>query len=205
MSVATKAPDEELLAGARRAVSRFGWRDATLERIAREAGLSRVTLHRRGISKSAILRGLAEAYEADYRAALWPALTGNGTGRERLDLALDAMCDVSERHLETIVALADDASSVFFHEPGEAPLSQACASESEAVINSKAFITEPLRKMLEDGARDGSLREVDATEWATVITNLMHWTYQHLRHSHRWSPERSRRTLIAIVVDGVSA
>lgn len=192
MSLATKAPDEELLAGARRAVSKFGWRDATLERIAREAGISRVTLHRRGISKAAILRGLANAYEADYRAALWPALTGNGTGRERLDLALDAICDVSERHLETIVALADDASSVFFHEPGES-------------VNSKAFITEPLRKMLEDGARDGSLREVDATEWATVITNLMHWTYQHLRHSHRWSPERSRRTLIAIVVDGVSA
>jgi AcrR family transcriptional regulator len=184
--------DDELLDGARRAVSKYGWRDATLERIAREAGLSRVTLHRRGVSKAAILRGLAEAYELDYRTALVTAVEAGRTGGERLRLALDAMCDVSERHLETIVALADDASAVFFHDPGEA-------------ATSKEFIVAPLRTILAGGARDGTLLPVDPDEWATVIANLMHWTYQHLRQSHAWSPERSRRTLIQIVVEGVEA
>ncbi len=184
--------DDGLLEGARRAVSKYGWRDATLERIAREAGLSRVTLHRRGVSKARILQGLAEAYESDYRSALAPAVRGPGSGRARLLLALDAMCNVSERHLETIVALADDASAVFFHEPGEA-------------ATSKDFIVEPLQTILRFGARDGSLQPVDANEWATVIANLVHWTYQHLRQSHAWSPERSRSTLIQIVVQGVDA
>ena len=49
------------------------------------------------------------------------------------------------------------------------------------------------------------LWQVDPDEWATVLTNLMHWTYQHLRQSHGWSPERSRSTLIAVVVGGVRA
>lgn len=185
--------DDELLSGARRAVSTWGWRGATLERIAREAGLSRVTLHRRGVSKAAILRGLAAAYEADYRDALERATQADGTGSMRLELALNAMCDVSERHLETIVALADEASSVFFHEPDADP------------VASKGFIVEPFLAILADGARDGSLRRVDPGEWATVLTNLMHWTYQHLRQSHGWSPERSRSTLIAVVVGGVRA
>jgi AcrR family transcriptional regulator len=193
MSVDVRPVDDELLAGARRAVSRWGWRDATLERIAREAGLSRVTLHRRRVSKATILRGLAAAYEADYREALERATRAAGSGGERLERALNAMCEVSERHLATIVALADEASSVFFHEAEADP------------VASKDFIVAPFVGILEDGAADGSLRVVDPGEWATVLTNLMHWTYQHLRQSHGWSPERARSTLIAVVADGVRA
>ena len=193
MSVELRPVDDELLAGARRAVARWGWRGATLERIARETGLSRVTLHRRGVSKATILQGLAAAYETDYRAALERATRAEGSGGERLELALNAMCDVSERHLETIVALADEASSVFFHEAEADP------------VASKGFIVEPFAGILEDGAEDGSLRPVDPDEWATVLTNLMHWTYQHLRQSHGWSPARARSTLIAVVVSGVKS
>ncbi len=191
VSVQATTVDHDLLAGARRAVSKWGWRGATLERIAREAGVSRVTLHRHGVSKSAILQGLAAAYEADYRQALDDAVQGSDPGDIRLERALNAMCDVSERHLATIVALADEASAVFFHEPGEETVS-------------KRFITAPFRAVLEQGAKDGTLREADPDEWATVLTNL-HWTYQHLRQSHGWSPARSKATLIRVVVDGVRA
>jgi AcrR family transcriptional regulator len=42
--------DERAVSGARRAIERHGWRRATMERIAAEAGLSRMTLHRNGVT-----------------------------------------------------------------------------------------------------------------------------------------------------------
>jgi AcrR family transcriptional regulator len=49
-----------------------------MERIAAEAGTSRMTLHRQGVSKAEILRALAHQLEADYREAMWPALVADG-------------------------------------------------------------------------------------------------------------------------------
>ena len=77
------AADPHILAAARQAIERHGWRDATLERIADEAGLSRMTLHRRGVTRDAVLESLARAFEAEYRGAMWPALTAPGSARER--------------------------------------------------------------------------------------------------------------------------
>jgi AcrR family transcriptional regulator len=51
---------------------------ATTERIAAEAGVSRVTLHRRGETKDGLLRDLVGEATDDYRRAMWPALTGGG-------------------------------------------------------------------------------------------------------------------------------
>ena len=47
--------DQVLLEGAHRAIERWGWREATLERIATEAGVSRMTLHRRGVTRDGLL------------------------------------------------------------------------------------------------------------------------------------------------------
>src|SRR5919201_6433219 len=112
--------DARILAAARQAVERHGWREATLERIAGEAGLSRMTLHRRGVTRAAVLAGLASLLEAEYRTALWPALTAPGDARERLQLACERMCDVAERNLELIAALGDQPRDAIFHEKGDA-------------------------------------------------------------------------------------
>ena len=53
--------DQSLLEGAHRAIERWGWREATLERIATEAGVSRMTLHRRGITREGLLGALSAA------------------------------------------------------------------------------------------------------------------------------------------------
>ena len=68
--------DDRLLDAGRRTFKRFGYKGATVERIAGEAGLSRVTLHRRGVSMDTILAELAERATEYYRATMWPALTG---------------------------------------------------------------------------------------------------------------------------------
>src|SRR3954466_4032021 len=93
--VVRSATPPNLLDAGERTLARFGYHGATAERIAAEAGISRVTLHRRGITKDTIVAELAERATEGYRRALWPALTGNGSGAERLQGGLAALCEAA--------------------------------------------------------------------------------------------------------------
>lgn len=154
-----------------------------MDRIAAEAGVSRVTLHRRGVTKDGLLAGLAEAATDAYRRALWPALTGPGSAAERLRLALEALCGSAEEHMALLVAVRARSDAIFHRE-----------DEPEALTRS--VFTEPLEKLLREGAADGSLREVDALETATVLFNMVGWTYIHLRTEHGWPPARAVRATL---------
>ena len=172
----------------RRVFARDGYERATLEQIAQEAGVSRVTLHRRGVSKEAILGQLAERAVDRYRAALWPALTARGTGRERLHQALDALCEAAEEHRELLEALGPRGDEIFHK--GDF---------------TRSFFTEPLVRLLDDGAADGSLAPGDAEERATVLFNLVGWTYLHLRGGHGWGKKRAADAVVAIAMEGVAS
>jgi AcrR family transcriptional regulator len=175
------------------AVERRGWRALTLEQLASALGVSRVTLHRQGIGKQEILAALTEYIADEYRSALWPALTAPGNAHERLQLALAALCDLSERHIALLAELSDADVDAIFHEPG-----------SEAL--SRDEITEGLARLLQDGLADGTLVVGESVqETATVLFNLIGWTYRHLRSGHRWSPEHAQRAVIEIALRGVSA
>jgi AcrR family transcriptional regulator len=184
--------DDALLTGAHRAIERWGWRQATLERIAAEAGVSRMTLHRRGITRDGLLAALAERLETAYRSAMWPALTARGSGRERLESALSGYCEAVEANLEVLSALAEADHNAIFHD------------EDRAGLTRPGF-TEPIRRLLEDGAADGSLVTDDAEETATLLLNLVGWTYRHLRRGHGWSADRARDGVLRIALDGVTA
>jgi AcrR family transcriptional regulator len=187
------AADPHILAAARQAIERHGWRDATLERIADEAGLSRMTLHRRGVTREVVLDGLAQAFETEYRGAMWPALTAPGTARERLEQALDALCDICDANTELLAALGESTRWGIFHEEGDAVLT-------------RSVFTEPVERLLRDGAADGSLRRVeDPAETATVLYNLVSHTYRHLRRGHGWPPDRARRGILSLALDGIAA
>jgi AcrR family transcriptional regulator len=183
--------DDALLSGAHRAIERWGYGQATMERIATEAGVSRMTLHRRGITRDGLLSALAERLETSYREAMWPALTARGTGRERLEQALAGYCDAVEANLEVLAALAEADHDAIFHEEGPQGLSR------------PAF-TEPIRRLLQDGAADGSLVVGDPEETATLLLNLVGWTYRHLRRGHGWSVERARDSVLRIALEGVA-
>src|SRR4029450_11246167 len=88
--MASRTIDPEHLQAARRTFATHGYAGATIERIAAEAGVSRVTLHRRGVTKDGLLAELVARATEDYRAAMWPALTSEGSGAERLRLAPQA-------------------------------------------------------------------------------------------------------------------
>ncbi len=188
----TRAPtmEERVVAGATRAIERYGWRAATLSQIAEEAGLSRMTLHRHGLGRGEIFALLAEAYERDFRDSLWPAVLSRGTGLERLRAALAAVCDVAERHLAFLAGLDDDADSQLFHE------------STDEVRSREAYVS-PLERLLEDGIADGSIRAIDVPETATLVVNTVDRTYRHLRAAHGWSAERVRGQLLDLVLRGL--
>jgi AcrR family transcriptional regulator len=184
--------DDSLLQAGRRALRRHGWHALTAERIAEEAGISRITLHRRGIRKEDILAALTERAIEAYRGALWPALTSPGIGRERLEQALHALCESAEEHLELLVALRSQTDAVF-HE-----------DEPEEVMTRSVF-TQPLERLLRDGMADGSLREMNPVETATLLFNLVGWTYIHMRTGHRWRPGRARARTVDIALRGLAS
>jgi AcrR family transcriptional regulator len=184
--------DESLLAGAHRAIERYGWQQATLERIAAEVGVSRMTLHRRGVTRDGLLGALAERLETSYRAGMWPALTARGSGRERLEQALAGYCEAVEANIEVLAALAEADHDAIFHEDGPRGLTR------------PAF-TEPIRRLLQDGVADGSLVADDLDETATLLLNVVSWTYRHLRRGHGWTAERARDRVLRIALDGVAA
>ena len=185
------ASKPDVVAAAERAFGRFGYAGATLERIAEEAGISRVTLHRRGVSKQGLLAELVARATEGYREALWPAVMGSGTGAARLRRALEAVCAQAERHMTLLVALRAQADGVFH------------VDEDEALTRN--VFTEPLERLLRDGISDGSLRRVDAREMATVLFNMVGWTYIHLRSGHGWPPERARGAVLDPVWHGLLA
>ena len=184
--------DAALLDAARRVLARDGYTGATAERIAVEAGLSRVTLHRRGLTKDSILDELAAQATGRYRERMWPVLTASGSGQARLTQALEALCESAEENLEVLIAL-QARSDAIFHEPVD-----------DGPAATRSIFTEPLERILADGAGDGSLKEGDATETATVLFNLVGWTYIHLRTGHRWPPAQARDAVLAIAMNGVA-
>lgn len=184
--------DEQLLDGARVVLGRYGLEGATMERIAVQAGTSRMTLHRRGISKAEILRHLAERLAAEYREAMWPALVADVNARDRLVLALRGECEVVEHNLAVLDALSAADRAGVFH-------------ERAAVGLTRPVFVEALRRILRDGVHEGSLVADDVHESATVLFNLVGHTYRHLRTGHGWEPDRARDAVIGVAVDGIAA
>ncbi len=188
---ASREVPPHIVEAARHVLAEDGLAAATLERISTAAGISRMTLHRRGLSKADILLAIAEALEQDYREAMWAALVSQGTGRERLQHALELLCDLTERNGALLDALSAATRDAIYHEPSGSRLTR------------RVFV-EPLERLLLDGAEDLSLSACDAEETATLLFNAVCHTYGHLRKGHGWGRERARDGVIGLVMDGVA-
>jgi AcrR family transcriptional regulator len=186
-SVAPKVVD-----AARFVLAEDGLAGATLQRIAAAAGVSRMTLHRQGVTKADIVRALAQRFEEEHKQAMWQALVANGTAAERLRLALELQCRLSEQNLAVLDALDDAIGAEIFHEPGPDALT-------------RSVFVDPFHRLLLDGVIDGTLQADDPRETATVLYNAVGHTYRHLRSGHGWSPKRARDGVLTLVMGGVVA
>jgi AcrR family transcriptional regulator len=160
-----------------------GWDGLSLQSAAEPAGLSRVTAWRQAASKDHPVAALLARLETDYRDTLWPILTAQGNGADRLERAFGALCDVADQHLPLL--LASDAA---FH------------WASEGAVQPFSFI-EPLTRLIRDGVADNSLSpSEDSQTTGDVIFNAICWPYVHLCGRHGWTDAKARGFLIDLIM-----
>lgn len=179
---------DEVLRDATIAVLRErGWDGLTLERVAERAGRARSTLWRQGLTREVLIEALVGELEADFQVAMYAVLTGSGTGRERLERGLEALCELVDRHLPLMLA-TDEA----FHQetaPGQPP-----------------NYLHPFIRFLREGAEDGSLPpRQDVVASADVLFNAVVWPYVHVRGRHRWPAAEARGRVLGLVLGGIVA
>jgi AcrR family transcriptional regulator len=181
----------EVLAAARRLAARHALAGASMNDIAREAGLTRVTLYRRGETRAAILAALRDDLAREEREVMLPILTGEGDALTRLRRVLEAVCEVTDSRADLLTGLDDATLNAIYHEPGDESLTRS------------EFVS-PVVRLLRDGAVDGSLRAFDdPEEAATVLYVQISYTFLHLRHEHRWSVERATAAVVDMALEGV--
>lgn len=179
---------DDLLAAVEQAMEERGFAGATAEAIAEAAGVSRVTLYRRGLTKEGLIGMAAMRAAAEFREASLAPLTDAGSGRERLDLLLAALFDLADRHLALLAGFYDGPTALFHLGGGG----------GEPSTLTRFEYTEPFARLLRDGIVDGSLASADPDEDAEVIFNTAGWTYVHFRRSHGWAARRARRAVTRI-------
>lgn len=168
------------------------WHELALEEIAHSAGLSRMTLHRRGVTREDILAELARLLESDHQRAVMPALTSLEPAPERLRMALEAHCETDERYLGVMRALAEQLAAIY-HEPGTGE------------VLTRAPFVDALKRILADGISEGTLQVPgDLDETATLLYNATGWTYREMRVGHRWPADKARTRVVGLLVSGLA-
>lgn len=180
------AVDEELRRATIVVLRERGWDGLTLERVAEVAGRARSTLWRQGLRRETLVAALVGELAEDFRAAMYPVLTSHGSGRERTERALVALCGLLDRHLPLMLA-TDEA----FHQdtrPGEPP-----------------DYLHPLIRFLREASADGSLDlGDDIFAAADVAFNAVAWTYVHLRGRHGWPADEATNRVVGLVLNGIA-
>jgi AcrR family transcriptional regulator len=178
----------ELIDAVEQVLTAHGWSGTTAELIAEAAGLNRVTLYRRGLTKERLLAAAALAAGAEFQAAALPCLVSAGTARDRLTALISALCDLADRHLALLAGLYDGPSALF-HMGGK---------PDDPTALTRLEYTAPFERLLHDGNTDGTLTSPRPSEDAELIFNMAGWTYVHLRRTHQWTPERAREAVTRV-------
>jgi AcrR family transcriptional regulator len=180
-----------VLAAAKRLAERQELAGASMADIAKEAGITRVTLYRRGETRTAILVALRDELAREERERLLPVLAGDGDARTRLTAALEAICAVTDERSDLLAGLDDPTLNAIYHDPGDDTLT-------------RSEFTAPIVRLLRDGALDGSLRAfADPEQTATVLYVQVTETYLHLRREHRWPAQRSTDAVLDLTLHGL--
>jgi AcrR family transcriptional regulator len=188
---ATRRLEADRLERIRDALGDRPWHELSLDDLARAAGLTRMTFHRRGISRDMVRDGLVELLVSEYEAAALPALSSSADAPERMRLALESVCRVEEHYLGLIEGLGEQISAIY-HEPGEG-----------AVLTRGPFVA-AIRRILQDGERERTLDPgEDLDESATLLFNATGWTYRHMRTGHHWPPDKARPMVVGLLLDGI--
>lgn len=164
-----------------------GWEGLTLERVAEVSGRARSTLWRQGITRERLIGSLVTEVAGDFRETMFPILTSEGSGADRLRRSLEALCELIDRHLPLLLATDE-----VFHQPPEP--------------GAHPDYLSPFVQFLREGEADGSLRPpAELGETADVLFNAVAWPYVHLRGRHGWEAARARAAIVDLALSWVVA
>jgi AcrR family transcriptional regulator len=177
---------EELLRATIEVLRERGFAGLTLERVAEVAGLARSTLWRQGLTRDVLIGALVGDLAEDFMATMYPVLTSGGTGRERFERGLQALCELLDRHLPLMLA-TDEA----FHQ--------------DTAPDVPPDYLHPFILFLREGVDDGSLvLAEDPVVAADLAFNAVAWPYVHLRGRHDWPAEVARARIVGLVLGGIA-
>jgi AcrR family transcriptional regulator len=186
MQIRIPAVDDQLRQATIAVLRERGWEGLTLEQVAQAAGRARSTLWRQGLTLEVLVQALVGELASDFRDTMYPILMAGGSGRDRLERGLVALCELLDRHLPLMLA-TDEA----FHQdtaPGQPP-----------------DYLHPFIQFLREGAADGSLAPGDdVVEAADVAFNAVAWPYVHLRGRHGWPAEGATSRVVGVVLNGLT-
>lgn len=181
--------DQRLLAVATDLLDEEGWAALSLDRIAQRAGVSRATVWRAGLTRSAVERVLRERLVADYKELMWRPMTMPGSGIERLEAAVRALGELAERNLP-LLAHTDEA----FHGP---------ALDAMGV---ELDYFGPWMRILDQAVAEGDLAPLpDPHRFVVLLSDTFLLTYVHLRARHRaygWTANETTEQLLELVGRG---
>ena len=187
------ALSQDVLAAAKRLAARGELASASMDEIAREAGITRMTLYRRGETRAVIVAALRDELMREERERLFPILVSDGDALTRLTAVVEALCATTDANADLLTGLDAASLNAIWHE-----------DEGEGLTRPE-FIA-PIVRLMRDGAAEGSIREFgDPAEAATVLYVQVTNTYLHLRHEHGWPAERATAAVTDMALRGLGA
>ena len=183
----------ERLESAARVFADHGFDRTRIEELAEATGIPRATLYYYFAGKEDILAWLLRRMLAEMDEAVAGAAAGPGTARDRLEAVLRAKVEVQARHPATCRALMADL--------GRAGRIPEIADAIQAVFH------QPVRRLLAEGAADGTLRPVgDPETTAAAIYGAVTMAGAHyLVADNRLDSERVAAEVTTFVLTGLGA
>src|SRR5690348_7479053 len=114
----------EVLAAVKRLAARGELSGASMADIAAEAGITRVTLYRRGETRPALIAALRDELLREERELLLPLLAGDGDAGTRLTRVLEGVCETTESRADLLAGLDDAALNAIWHDEGPEALAR---------------------------------------------------------------------------------
>lgn len=168
-----------------------GFERTTMDEIAATAGVARATLYYYFRGKDDLFMYLLDRGISMLGVMLGEATQSGSTGRERLEHALDRLID--------LMAEFRDVLQVAMHQFGRIASN---TGDTHSLIHERS--TGTLRSILDDGAKDGSLRPLDSESTALAIFGAACWIcLHHIQTTGRVPTAEVKTMMRSLFVEGL--
>jgi AcrR family transcriptional regulator len=170
-----------------------GYEATTIQDIADEVGILKGSLYYYIRSKEDLLYEVIRDIHEEAIASVMQVDEVEGTALDRVRAFVIAHMTFTGENLVKI--------SVFFHD-----FRSLSSERQQTIIASRDLYERHMRRLIEEGKRDGSIRkDADPKIAALAVMGAMNWTYQWYRPGGRKSMREIARGFADLIVNGLAA